>query len=161
MTKKLSQRAAAALVMVFTVAFLGAGAGVASAGPVDRAAEVGKMQAEYAKTVTADEYTQAVSLYGRMLATERTPSGADSQQVGQVAGGEFCGTIPKEAGIAYGWYLKVRGAVTGVGAFVVGGVNIPAGAVVAALGLAEGLSGDAAITWSEENLPKKVCVTWS
>ena len=146
---------ATALVMLFVCAFLGTGGGAASAEPADRTAAVERMQAEYAKTVSVEEYEATVALYERMLSAE---SGVASKQV---AGGEFCGTIPREAGIAYGWYLKVMGAVSGVGAIVVGGVSIPAAVVMGAVGMAQGLTGDAVIAWSENNLPKKICVTWN
>ncbi len=53
---------------------------------VDRVAEVERMQAEYARTVSAEEYDRTVQLYERML---RSEVGAR-----QVVGGEFCGTIP-------------------------------------------------------------------
>lgn len=161
MKREAFQRAATVLVMFFACVFLGTGGGVASAEPLDRTADVEWMQAQYAKTVTAEEYEQTIHLYDRMLAAGSAQPSADSRHATQVASGEFCGTIPREAGVAYGWYLKVRGAVSGVGAIAVGAVNVPAGVAIGALGMAQGLSGDAVIAWSEANLPKKICVTWS
>ncbi len=42
----------------------------------------------------------------------------------------------------YGWYLKAIGAVSGVGAIIVGAVSIPDSAALGAIGMAEGLAGD-------------------
>ena len=75
----------------------------------------------------------------------------------------FCGYIPKWALQAFAWYVIVVGGYTAVvGLFVSGTiVGLPAGAVLGAIGVGVGLTGQAMLWWIDNNIPpwgKYVCI---
>lgn len=146
-------------VMAFVVAigmfFGAAGQAVAAPRPVVQSpeqAKVAELQAEYKTEASTEDYRKAVETYDRLVAGK-----PDFTEVPA----STCVTIPKWAVVAYAWYAIVSGGVTAaVGAFADATIlGLPAGAVLNAVGIGVGITGNALLSWTDHtSWPKRVCV---
>lgn len=145
----------AALLMVMT------GLTPASAAPQEQpksadVAAVAELQAEYKESASPEDYEIAMSVYEQLLRgedatlpTSVTPPGAESgAEIDRI-----CVWIPKAALQAVAWIIIVRGGAT----VIIGGfvdltvVGIPLGAVLNALGVAQGLTGVVFQRWVDNH----------
>ncbi|WP_144413384.1 hypothetical protein [Corynebacterium epidermidicanis] len=121
---------------------------------------VREAQEQYRQTASPEEYAAAMRAFEELqtegLISRQSEAGPDNS-----VRGFGCVSIPKWAVVALAWDMIARGAVVGtVGGFLdTTIVGLPAGAVLNALGIAAGTSGNGVLYWADHtDWPKNICL---
>lgn len=118
-------------------------------------------QESFKRLASPEEYEKAINVY-RDLMDKLSASPARFNTELRASHKIGCVSIPQWAVIAYGWFLTAQGATVSFSAGVMAGsiIGAPPALILGALGIAEGVSGQALVSWAEreKKWPKKVCV---